>query len=61
MKSAVIGNGITEIRVGMFYQCSSLEDIEIPETIFKIGGSAFMSCTSLNSIKIPDNVTEFGI
>ena len=39
-----------------FKGCSSLEHIDIPNSIISIGYSAFQGCTSLESIDIPKNV-----
>ena len=35
-----------------FYECSSLQDINIPLTVKKIETLAFWECTSLNSIHV---------
>ncbi len=44
-----------------FYNCASLESIQIPESVTKIGKSAFYNCTSLASIQIPKSVTSIGV
>ena len=41
----------------VFFNCSSLESIEIPNGVISIGDRAFDACTSLTSIKIPSSVT----
>jgi hypothetical protein len=43
-----------------FSECSSLETIEIPDSVTSIGNWAFSGCTSLESIEIPDSVTLIG-
>ncbi len=43
-----------------FYNCTSLINITIPESVTSIGGSAFYNCTSLININIPDSVTSIG-
>ena len=48
---------LTEIGSGVFAHCNNLKNIEIPETVTKIGGSAFEQ-TNLTSIKIPASVTN---
>lgn len=53
-------NTITEIDVGMFKGCTSLENIVIPSGINWIFNDAFSSCTSLTSITIPNSVTNIG-
>ena len=50
---------LTEIGRGVFAYCNNLKNIEIPETVTKIGGSAFER-TNLTSIKIPASVTNIG-
>ena len=50
---------LTEIGSGVFAGCKYLENIEIPETVTKIGGSAFEE-SGLTSIKIPASVTNIG-
>ena len=43
-----------------FFDCTSLENITIPDSVTSIGGSAFFDCTSLENITIPDSVTYIG-
>ena len=40
-----------------FYNCSSLESIEIPEGITMIDDDTFRYCTNLTSIKLPSTLT----
>ena len=44
----------------MFYTCSKLSKIVLPNNILEIGESAFYGCSSLKNIDIPDKVTEIG-
>ena len=51
-----------KVRIGdeMFYTCSKLSKIVLPNNILEIGESAFCGCSSLKNIDIPDKVTEIG-
>lgn len=44
----------------MFYECSALSKIDIPETISTIGEYAFYNCDKLTSIEIPDSLRRIG-
>jgi len=50
----------TKVSARAFYQCESIETIEISNTVTSIGEYAFRYCTSLTSIFIADSVTEIG-
>ena len=43
-----------------FEGCSSLETINIPNSLTSIGSSAFAECSSLETITIPNSVTSIG-
>ncbi|MCH5143429.1 MAG: leucine-rich repeat protein [Clostridiales bacterium] len=49
LKTVIITGGST-IYSGAFINCTSLENIEIPDSVTSIGSSAFRDCTSLGSI-----------
>lgn len=51
---------VTYIGDSTFYNCTSLSDIEIPESITHIGKYAFYDCTGLSNIEIPEFVTSIG-
>ena len=52
--------GVTSIGNSAFYGCSSLQSINIPESVTSIGSGAFDGCSSLQSFTIPSNVTSIG-
>jgi len=47
IKKLVIGNSVTSIGQGAFYECKSLTSITIPNSVTSIGGSAFGGCSNL--------------
>lgn len=49
-------------RIGdeAFYDCSTLESIELPNSVTNIEKRAFLGCSSLTSIIIPEGVTSLG-
>ncbi len=58
--TAIIVDGCTNISVKAFYNCKSLKNITIPESVTSIGYDAFYYCSSLKSITIPESVTSIG-
>ena len=53
--------GVTSIGNGMFYGCSHLRSISIPNGVMSIGDNAFFGCSSLTSVTIPNSVTNIGL
>lgn len=56
------GNTYSVIRIGegAFYGCSSLMNINIPNSVTNVGKNAFQACSNLTSITIPNSVTSIG-
>ena len=54
-----IESGLTAIPTQMFYACSSLKQVSLPESVTSIGNSAFGG-SGLESIRLPDKLTEIG-
>jgi hypothetical protein len=51
---------IKAINNGMFYDCSSLQEVIIPDTVEKIGNNSFEKCVSLMNIDLPNSLTSIG-
>lgn len=45
----------------MFYGCTNLKSIQIPDSITDIPLDAFNGCTNLTNIQIPNSITSIGI
>ena len=54
--SCKINSGTRMIYSSAFSRCSSLTEIEFPNSLKSIGDSAFYNCSSLKSIVIPDSI-----
>lgn len=52
--------GCTSIGAYVFYYCSMLTSVVIPDSATSIGAYAFFGCSSLTSVVIPDSVTSIG-
>lgn len=55
-----IGNNVTSVESGAFYQSSTLSHLEIGNSLTMIGESAFANCTALTEVTIPVNITSIG-
>ena len=58
IESVILPEGLTEIKINAFENCSSLISVKIPESVVKIGSEAFRECKSLRTIVLPDNLEE---
>ena len=56
VKNAVIESSVSDIGNYVFYDCSSLTSVTIPDGVTSIGSDAFSNCSSLTSIFIPSSV-----
>ncbi len=55
-----IPEGVTEIRLDAFGNCSELKEVDMPSTLTRIERGVFWNCESLQSIDIPAQVTLIG-
>lgn len=55
-----IRKGVKVIGNRAFWLCSSLTNINIPNSVTNIGNEAFLGCKSLININIPNSVTNIG-
>lgn len=60
IKSVVVPEGVTTIGSWAF-SASTLEEIELPDTLENIGHNVFRGCDKLVKLVIPKNVGEIGI
>ena len=65
IKTAVVEEGIANIPDYLFYGCTTLTSVTLPEKEdnldgYVIGSYAFDGCTGLTEITIPDTVTKIG-
>ena len=58
IKEVRVGEGITDLGDGLFYECSRLSKVSLPETLQKLGYWDFYDCSSLTEITLPDGLTE---
>jgi len=56
-----VDDSVTVIHEGAFEGCLDLQEVELPDGLLVISGSAFARCRSLARIAIPSTVTEIGI
>ena len=52
--------GLTHIGRSAFYQCASMEEILLPDSIQTLGAAPFAYCGKLMGVAIPTSVTSFG-
>jgi len=60
LKEVMLPEGLEAIGEGAFGNCSSLERINFPSTLIKIGTYAFYVCLSLKEVQLPERLEEIG-
>ena len=58
LKTVKFEEGTTQIATNLFYGCTGLEEIIIPDTVTVIEANAFHDCSNLKTVDIPTSVTE---
>ena len=53
-------SAVQEIGEDVFYYCTSLQEITIPNGITELKGSAFGNCVALKKITLPEGITNLG-
>lgn len=58
--NVVIVDGVTNISLDAFFNCSGLVSVTIPSSVTSIEREAFCNCSNLTSVTIPGSVTSIG-
>lgn len=58
LDNVTIGNKVTNLPNGCFYDCSSIQSISIPESIISIGQNCFYGCSKLCSVILPNGISS---
>jgi len=51
---------LTQLGDYLFYECSSLTSVTLPNGVTQLGNYVFGSCFSLTSVALPDGLTQLG-
>ena len=60
IKDVIICDGVTNLPLGAFAECTGLESVVIANSVISLGTAVFNGCTSLTSVTIPNSVTSLG-
>lgn len=52
---------VTSIRDNAFFNCTSLKNITLPETLKAMGHHCFYDCSQLQEIHLPNSITSIGM
>ena len=58
LESVIIEAGIKELPFGIFWGCSSLKNVTLPQGLMTIEECAFNQCVKLESVLLPKTLTE---
>jgi len=51
---------LTQMGDRVFYECSSLTSVTLPDGLTQLGDYVFYECSSLTSVTLPDGLTQLG-
>ena len=60
VKEYIIGNDVTAIGHGTFYECSNIISVAIGNNVKSIGDEAFAGCSNLTTLTMGNKVTSIG-
>jgi hypothetical protein len=60
LNSIYFGSALTSITENMFYRCTSLTNVVIPNSVITLGNGAFAECTGIISLTIGNSVNSMG-
>ena len=60
LKTATLQQGRNHISTNMFYNCTALSAVNVPDGVKTIYQSAFYNCSSLSKISLPDSLERIG-
>ena len=60
VKEYMIGDSVTSIGDGAFYNCLGMNSIIIPNSVISIGAQAFENCPNLMSVTIGNSIEHIG-
>ena len=60
IKTASIGNGITDIGYALFRNCKELEQVSVPASAAAISAQAFDGCNNLKTVNLQNGLKRMG-
>lgn len=61
VKAVIVGKGVTSIGNCVFFSCTNLISVTIPDSVRTIKAGAFMDCEGLTTVTIPDGMASVGV
>lgn len=58
LSSVTFNDELKYLGANSFYGCTSLTDVELPNSVIELGMAAFNGCTSLSSVTLSSGLTE---